>query len=347
MKYYNMINIKYKLIFTILFCLIMGKPLYSQPELNGIAFTGNMFDVDWEKVNYRLEHENLVYKTVGDLELKLDILALKGLKGVAPVVVYVHGGDWNKGNKTFIHRPLVEDVFQRIVNLGYRVVSIDYRLCRPQTPVPMAISDAKDAVRWVKKNGVEYGFDTDKIVFMGTSAGGHISMMAAYSSDDKYLGASELSSYSSDVDGLINCYGPVDVLRPFHYRSGITIQLGRWFFNKSLYQTFLKTSYDFSGLKYPEQKKELREFMEQHSVTSIVLPRYVPALSLHGKADFTVQPSNARVLHKYLDRYDIPNTMKLYKKVHHSFAKADAETMNEICNATQCFLNNITADDSK
>lgn len=330
---------KYKLIVTVLLCLILNKPLYSQHELKGIAFSGKTYKVDWEKVNYQLEYENVIYKTVDGLELKLDILARKDLKNNAPTVVYVHGGDWNMGNKSFIHRPLVEDIFQRIINMGYRVVSIDYRLCRPQTPVPMAITDAKDAIRWVKRNAVQYGFDADKIVFMGTSAGGHISMMAAYSSDDKYKGDRELSDYSSQVNGLINCYGPVDVLRPFHYRTGITIQLGRWLFNKSLYQTFLETSYDFSGLKYPEQKKELREFMKNHSVTSVVLPRNVPTLTLQGKADFTVQPSNARALHKYLDKHDIPNTMRLYKKVKHSFVNADEQTMNEMCNATQNFLN--------
>ena len=320
---------------VVLSFLLAGGAAIAQVE--AVAASGEEFEVEWNSVNYALEHSDVTYKTVDGLDLTLDILARKNSVGDSPVLVYVHGGDWNKGNKSYVHRPLVEDLFQQFIDEGFRVVSIDYRLCRPHTPVPMAISDAKDAVRWVKKHSANYGFDTSKILMMGTSAGGHISMMAAYSNDDKYKGDAGLVDYSSAVNGLVNCYGPVDVLKPFHYRTGITIQLGRWLFNKSLYKTFLTTSYDFAGLKYPKQSKELREFMIEHSITSIEVPRNVPTLTLHGLADKVVQPSNAKILDKYLEKNNIPSTVELYKGVKHSFVKATPQQMQQMCDAVKLF----------
>ena len=306
-----------------------------------VAETGATYKVDWADKNYSLEHEDITYKTIDGLELKLDILAHKELDGSAPTVVYVHGGDWNKGNKSYIHRPLVEDLFQRIINLGYRVVSINYRLCRPETPVIYAISDAKDAVRWVKKNADKYDFDANKVVMMGTSAGAHISMMAAYSSDERYMGDNSLKEYSSQAKGVINCYGPVEVLRTFHYKHGVTIQLGRWLFNKSLYQQFTETSYDFSGYKYPTKKKEIRSFMRAQSVNEIANPRYTPTLTLHGGADKIVTFAHAKELKKYLDSYSIPKNKVKLKKVKHSFVRSTTKDVQSYCNAAETFLNQI------
>lgn len=337
-------NMKYlinKLKYTLLLFLLSSIVVNAQSNNGAVASSGKEFNVQWDKVNYALEHSDVTYKTVDGIDLTLDILAHKDAKGNLPVVIYVHGGDWNKGNKSYIHRPLVADLFQVIINEGYRVVSIDYRLCRPQTPVTMAISDAKDAVRWINKNAETYGFNNSKIVMMGTSAGGHISMMAAYSGDDKYTGDRELSQYSSKVGGLINCYGPVDVLKPFHYRTGITIQLGRWLFNKTLYRTFVETSYDFSGFKYPKQSKDLREFMIENSVTSIEKPNNVPTLTLHGLADSVVQPSNAKLLNKYLEKHKIESVLELYRGVEHSFVNATPQQMVDMCDVTGSFLSRI------
>ena len=315
--------------------LMLVSNTYSNAQ---VAESGKKFKVNWAEKNYVLEQENLIYKTVDGLDLKLDILAHKDIEGDAPTVVYVHGGDWNKGNKSYIYRPLVDDLFQRIIDLGYRVVSVNYRLCRPQTPVNCAISDAKDAVRWVKQNATQYHLDADKIVLMGTSAGAHISMMAAYSSDDNYLGDKLLSNYSSKANGVINCYGPVEVLRPFHYKSGIIIQLGRWLFNKTLYQEFLKTSHDFSGLEYPAQKKEIRRFMKYQSVNEILNPRYTPTLTLHGSSDRVVQFANAMELDKYLISYSIPHSLIDLKKVKHSFVGATTKDVQDYCNGAETFL---------
>ncbi len=303
-----------------------------------VAFSGKEFTVDFSQKNYKYEQKDIVYKSVYGLELKLDILADKNAPQTAPVLLYVHGGDWDKGNKAEIFRPKVEQIIHHATKLNYRVVSIDYRLCRPETPVYCAISDVKDAVRWVKKNGEKYGLDASHIVLMGTSAGAHLSMMATYSSDEEYLGVKSLAEYSSQPTKLIECYGPVEVHRTFRFQTGMTTQIARWFFNKTLYKDFVDISYDFSGLKYPTYRGDLRKYMKKYSVNSIKNPRKVETLILHGTSDFVVQANNARVLRKYLSKNNISHTISLYKKVKHSFVKANDDDMADIINKCEIFL---------
>lgn len=336
MRYFNC-----KLFYVFMKCIITRKPVTSVPSLRGVVYCGAEYEVDWERVNYKLEHQNLVCKEVGQQQVKADILSHKNNNTESPVIIYSHGGEWNKCNKTYIHRPMIEVLFQRLVDLGYRVVSVDYRTCSPHTPVEMAISDIKDVVRWVKKNGAKYKFDKDNIILMGASAGGHISMMAAYSDDSKYRGDSKLAEYSSMVDGLINCYGPVEVLRPFRFRMRGMIWLIKLLFPKSLYPIFTDVSHDFSGLKYPEQAKELRAYMKLHSVTSIVNPRNIPTLTVHGLKDFTVQPANAKVLNKYLIRNGIESTMRLYRGVSHSLTMTKPEQLRSMGDEIENFLSKI------
>ena len=42
---------------------------------------------------------------------------------------------------------------------------------------PAAVEDCRCALRWVINNAEEYGFDADRIVVSGTSAGGHLTAM--------------------------------------------------------------------------------------------------------------------------------------------------------------------------
>ena len=163
-------------------------------------------------------------------------------------------------------------------------------------------------------------------------------MMAAYSNDDKYLGDAGLADYSSEVHSMINCYGPVEVLRPFRYRTSSVVWMAKLLFPKVLYPMFRDVSYDFSGLKFPEQAKELRAYMKLHSVTTIKNPRNVPTLTIHGLNDFTVQPTNARILNRYLIRNGVDSTMRLYKGVSHSLMMSKPEQVICMANEIEEFL---------
>jgi acetyl esterase/lipase len=90
----------------------------------------------------------------------------------APVLVYFHGGAWHKGQ-----RPGGSGSFNGFMKMGFTVVNVEYRFSQVAT-APAAVQDARCALAWVKANAAKYNFDVTRIVPYGTSAGGHLALMA-------------------------------------------------------------------------------------------------------------------------------------------------------------------------
>lgn len=115
---------------------------------------------------------------------KLDVYYPKNLKNV-PVVVWLHGGGIEAGNK-HIDRELMES--------GLAVVSINYRLL-PKASIDQVLDDAAAAVAWTFKHAAEYNGDTRKIVVAGHSAGGYLLDLIGL--DKRWL-----AKYGIDADSI-------------------------------------------------------------------------------------------------------------------------------------------------
>lgn len=166
--------------------------------------------------------ENIIYKTnTKGTPVTLDIYTPKaGSDDKLPVVIYVHGGAWVKGDKIVRDGSYIETFIAKLLDKKYAVVSIDYTLLNDSIHFPLPLQDTKDAVRWVRKNADRYRFDPDNIGFFGTSSGAHLSMLAAYTPDNEFASSPELSSYSAKVNFVINHYGPSDMNKLLHTRLG-------------------------------------------------------------------------------------------------------------------------------
>lgn len=97
-----------------------------------------------------------------------------------PVVVFVHGGGWNMGDKAL--RVGGADVYANIgryfATQGIGVAVINYRLM-PSTDWRGQLADVRQAVRWVRSHAPGYGGRTDALFLMGHSAGGWLSSYVA------------------------------------------------------------------------------------------------------------------------------------------------------------------------
>ncbi len=103
----------------------------------------------------------------------------------SPAVVLVHGGGWDQGSRGGGHVP------SWLARHEYVVFDIDYRLATPSTPTwQHATGDVKCAIGWVKAHATRYGVDPDRIGLLGSSAGGHLALLAAYATDEPRLPAS-------------------------------------------------------------------------------------------------------------------------------------------------------------
>lgn len=97
-----------------------------------------------------------------------------------PVVVFVHGGGWEDGDKSL--RVGGEDIYGNIgrfyASHGIGVAVINYRL-QPEVNWRQQVADVAEAVAWVKIHAGSYGGDPSRIFLAGHSAGGHLASFVA------------------------------------------------------------------------------------------------------------------------------------------------------------------------
>ena len=89
----------------------------------------------------------------------------------APVLVYFHGGYWQRGDKSiysFLATPFVA--------AGVNVVVVGYDLC-PSVTISRISEQAREAVAYIYLHADELKINRDRITIMGHSAGGHITQM--------------------------------------------------------------------------------------------------------------------------------------------------------------------------
>lgn len=119
-------------------------------------------------------------------------------------VVYLHGSAWYLGDKG----QMTDGLFRPIVGAGHVLLDVAYRMC-PETDLRGMVADAQAAVAWLQDHAAEYGVDPRRIVLSGTSAGGHIALLAAYTMDRPDLRASELAGRDLAVAGVFTISAPV------------------------------------------------------------------------------------------------------------------------------------------
>lgn len=98
----------------------------------------------------------------------------------APVILSLHGGGYLIGDAETSDRASR----QWARETGCIVVSIDYRLA-PEHPYPAAIDDAWTALMWVAAQGEAQGWDGDRILLKGDSAGGGLAAGLALLARDR------------------------------------------------------------------------------------------------------------------------------------------------------------------
>lgn len=99
-----------------------------------------------------------------------------------PLLVFVHGGGWTRGDKATATGP---DKIAAFRARGYGVASINYRM-PPTVGVEQEPKDVAAAILFLRSRASELGFDPDRIVLMGHSAGAHLAALVA--TDATYLG---------------------------------------------------------------------------------------------------------------------------------------------------------------
>ena len=99
---------------------------------------------------------------------------LRKADGLAPGLVFFHGGGWVIGNLE-TH----DVVCRKLAHEGEMIViSVDYRLA-PEHRFPAAVEDAVTATKWVAANAKGLGIDASRLVVGGDSAGGNLAAVVS------------------------------------------------------------------------------------------------------------------------------------------------------------------------
>lgn len=91
----------------------------------------------------------------------------------APLFAFIHGGYWQSLDKA--HYSYFAPAFTRE---GIAFASINYSLA-PETRVETMVAQVRRALAWLHGQAATLGFDPDRLVVSGHSAGGHLATMAA------------------------------------------------------------------------------------------------------------------------------------------------------------------------
>jgi len=106
--------------------------------------------------------------------VKLNIMRPKGVKGVLPVFIFVHGGGWIIGDYP-THKRMMRDLVEGSGAVG---VFVEYTRT-PEAAYPTAVNEVYTATKWVSEHGSEINVDGKRLAIIGNSAGGNIAAVVS------------------------------------------------------------------------------------------------------------------------------------------------------------------------
>jgi acetyl esterase/lipase len=152
-------------------------------------------------------HVDLEFAQLDGGALTLDLYLPAGDASV-PVVVYLHGGGWQVGDKTDGAKERLSALAER----GIAIASANYRLIDAAT-YPAQVHDVKGAVRWLREHGAHYNLDTERVGAWGASAGAYLASMVGLTTGDAEFegGVGGNLHQSSAVQAVVHWFGQSDL----------------------------------------------------------------------------------------------------------------------------------------
>ena len=237
---------------------------------------------------------NVTYARASNFELKLDLYLPKDRPRPNATLILFHGGGWVDGQKernVLYLLPYLE--------MGWSAVNVEYRTAR-QAAAPAAVEDCRCALRWLAYRARDYSLDTSRFVVTGTSAGGHLALMAGMlpsnSVFDRQCPIEGNDRWGSanvpevKVAAIVNWFGIGDVADLVDGPNARNYAR-EWFGSLS---------------NAPQLAKQL-------SPINYVRAGLPPIITVHGELDDVAPYEHAVRLHAALDKAGVPNRLVTIK----------------------------------
>lgn len=163
-----------------------------------------------EVSEHSLLHRELSYAiAVGFRRLSMDVwLPRKAAETAVPIVVWIHGGAFQLGDRRELPPTFAPDSVFRLLNeAGIACATVDYRHSL-EAPFPAQLHDIKAAVRYLRQHADVLGIDAERIGAWGESAGGHLAALLGLTGSREDLeGGLGVQGHSSSVCAVVDFYG--------------------------------------------------------------------------------------------------------------------------------------------
>ena len=124
-----------------------------------------------------------------------------------PCFVFVQGSAWMQ---QYVYAKVAQ--VAKLAQKGYVCAIVEYRHSGIAS-FPAQAVDARNAVRFLRKNAARFGIDPARMILAGDSSGGHTAMWGAMLQDD-HTDDNLYPGVSAQVCGIVNYYGSTSVMAP-------------------------------------------------------------------------------------------------------------------------------------
>jgi len=272
---------------------------------------------------------DIVYKTAGERELKLDLYFPQAKAAEPyPVVIYTHGGGWAAGSKQSAANASMGKVVTGLTERGFCVAAVEYRLARNgQVTIRDCVTDCKDAIRYLAKHREALSLDMSRVFTFGDSAGGQLAQMLLLTTPESFSGDTDLAGEAYTTIAGVSWYGPCDFEKMELFNHD-----GRDDFRDRFEQRILGTSTD--------PKDKLRLYREISPV-SYLKADSPPLLMIQGDQDTTIPVHHARYMRERAEAIHAPVEVIIVENAGHNWRRVDADitpSRDEIIERTVTFL---------
>lgn len=231
-----------------------------------------------------------IYIEVEGWEGKMDLYYDTTYRKPTALLINIHGGGWKQGVKESQYS------FGSFFKHGFAVANIEYRL-EKVSPAPAAIEDVKCALNYIYEHSKEFNIDTNKIVLMGGSAGGHLALMVGLQAHTKNFNTNCSNYKPIKIAAIIDKYGPTD-LTQLLYSSSVK----KWLRN------------------YNNDIELIKSVSPYYQVSSQSPPTFI----IHGTADPLVPYEQSVLLYNELKKFNIKTTLLTIENGKHGmFSKSE------------------------
>ncbi len=247
---------------------------------------------------------NIEYNRIGEWIGLLDVYFNKKSPQPTPLVINIHGGGWNKGNKDSqrgFGSWFKNDI--AVANMGYRLSQV--------APAPAAVEDVRTVLAYLKYHAKEFNIDPDKIIIMGGSAGAHLALMGGLLENDKRFDQYCLPVKDMRVVAVIDKYGITAV------KSWASKSAKQWLGDNHNNEPFINS---VSPLSYVNKNSP-------------------PVFIVHGDADPIVPIDMSYQFKEKLDGVKVFNEMYVVKGGEHG--KFSKEEQTEVSNRIMAFIKKL------